>query len=614
MNRDHPPIVLNVVNGLYDRSEFDDSIPADHLSIADNIAYGERGWATRPGTSLLHEVGTIRRFVLYKRLNEVSRLLILNNSGNLYDSTDLGIPILTIPTMVDFSATQYFNSIYITPHNRTTGIEGEVVYVYDGTTCRPAGANSPAGTLTVVNSALSGHVEAGTHLIAVSFETQSGYISKPGPALYGVVVADGTKKLDISGIPTGPTGTVARRILSTRRISTYNGNQEGYTFYFVPTGRIANNVDTTVTVDFYDADLLLDADYLFDQLTTIPAGVGITTYQNSLVIWGEYNEPSVVRVSKKGDPEAFDSVEGYITVAPNEAGGVKNCVEFRNSLYILKSQRTYSTARDLANENSPIFWQVISIDEGIGTEPFGIANVLDNSGPNTDNILVAAQTGLFLFNGIYLQPEFSWKVDRLWHTIDRGGFNQIQVYNDVIANVIYVLLPDGNLLVGDYKNGLSFQAVRWARWHFPWDITAIAIDVDSNGSADLLLAGDGKIWKLDVSVHNDDDTAIQTAVRYAPQGVGGFDSLAHFSSVRVRAVGVGNLEVTLYSLDNVVAQDLLPITLSLIPGKAYSRLSNVVNEKCAVQFVLDSFGEYVRVLDVILFSAEAWAERPDDIP
>jgi hypothetical protein len=614
MNRDHQPIVLSRVNGLYNRSEFEDSVPVDHLTVADNIAYGERGWETRPGTSLLHTLGSIRRFVLYKRLNEVSRLLILNDAGNLYDSTDLSTPILTIPEMADFSATQYFNSIYITPHNRNTGIENEVVYVYDGTDCRPAGANSPAGTLTVGDSALSGHVSAGTHIVAIAFETASGYISRPGPALYGVGVSDGTKKLDISGIPTGPTGTVARRILTTRRIATYNGNQEEYTFYFVPTGRIANNVDTTATIDFYDADLVLEADYLFDQLTTIPAGVGITTYQKSLVVWGEFNEPSVVRVSKQGEPESFDAVEGYLVVAPNEAGGVKNCVEFRDSLYMHKSQRTYSTSRDFSNENSALFWRTISIDEGIGTECFGIASVLDNSGPNTDNIIVAAQSGLFLFNGIYLQPEFSWKIDNLWHEIDRADFDEIQVYNDVVSNLIYVLMPDGNLLVGDYKNGLSFQSVRWARWTFPWDITAIAIDIDSDGHADLLLAGDGKIWELDSTVHNDNGIAINTIVHYAPQSVGEFDSLGHFHSVRVRGTGVGNLEVSLHGLDHQDGQDLLAIPLSTEPGRAYNRLCNFVNEKCAIRFELDAFGEYAKVLNVTLFAAEAWAERPDDIP
>src|SRR5690606_12889657 len=120
-----------------------------------------------------------------------------------------------------FSAAQYFDRIYITPHNRITGIENEVVYVYDGTTCRQAGGIAPSGSITVTNSTLSGNVEAGTHLIAVAFETESGFITRPGPSIYGQVLADGTHQIDISGIPIGPDGTVARHILATRRIPNY---------------------------------------------------------------------------------------------------------------------------------------------------------------------------------------------------------------------------------------------------------------------------------------------------------------------------------------------------------------------------------------------------------
>src|SRR6187402_3597045 len=98
MNRDHAPIVLADVQGLYDRANLQESVPQDHLSIAENIAYTERGYRTRAGSLKLHQViGGVRRFFSYKRLDEVARLLILNDSGQLYDSTNLTAPILNIP-------------------------------------------------------------------------------------------------------------------------------------------------------------------------------------------------------------------------------------------------------------------------------------------------------------------------------------------------------------------------------------------------------------------------------------------------------------------------------------------------------------------------------------
>ena len=617
MNRDHAPIVIAETQGWFDRSELVDSVPADHLITAENIAYTERGLRTRSGTAKLYQpLGGVRRFTSYKRLDEVARLLILDDSGKLYDSTNLGIPILNIPTMVDFSAAQFYNRIYITPHDRNKGIENETIYVYDGTSCRVAGGSAPAGSLVAVNSPLSGHVEQGTHLFAVSFETESGYITKPGPAIYASVLADGTHAVDLSGIPIGPAGTVARRVLATRRIAEYNLNQDGYIFYFVPDGRIADNVSTTKTVNFYDADMVLEADYLFDQLDRIPAGVGIGIYQDSLIVWGEYDEPSIVRISKQNDPEGFDAVVGYMTVAPNEAGGIKNCVQFRDSLYIMKSQRTFSTSRDLVNENEPIFWRIISIDEGIGTECFGAAMVLDTAGPNTDSFIVMARTGMFTFNGIYLQPEFSWKIDRLWTLLDQTKFNESQVVNDVVGNRIYVLLPTGSLLVADYRNGLAYSNIRWSRWTFPWPINAIGIDVDSDQTINLLIAGDGIIWQLNRDFRNDDfndgDNAINTLVEYAAQSVGNYGSIAHFHSVRVRAVGEGDVLITLKGLDDAAPESLRALTLSTFPGKYLSRLCNFKNEKCIVELKMENAGEWLNLLELTLFASEMWLERPSD--
>jgi hypothetical protein len=520
------------------------------------------------------------------------------------------------PAMVDFSAAQYFNRIYITPHDRQRGLENHLVWVYDGTTCRPAGGPAPAGSLVCVNSALSGHVEQGTHLFAVSFETESGYVTTPGPAIYGSVVADGSHAVDISGIPVGPVGTIARRILATRRIAEYNLNQDGYEFFYIPTGRITNNVDSTCTVDFYDADLVLSADYLFDQLAAIPAGVGIGIYQDSLITWGEFKDPSVVRISKQGDPEGFDAVGGYLTVAPNEAGGVKNCIQFRDNLYMLKSQRTFSTSRDLVNPDMAIFWRVISIDEGIGTECFGAATVLDTAGPNTDVYIILARTGMFTFNGMYLQPEFSWKIDRFWSALDQIQFDKVQVVNDVVGGRIYALLPSGNLLVADYRNGLAYSNIRWAHWTFPWPITSIAIDIDSDQRVNILLGANSVIWKLNPEYRFDDmsdgDHAINTLVEYAAQAVTNYGSISHFHGVRVRAVGEGNLLISVKGIDSANESLLRPMVLSENPGKYLYRGCNLRNEKCVIRLETENAGEWVDLVELTLFASEMWLERPSD--
>ena len=613
-NRDAQPIVLGEVNGLYDRSIFHDSVPSDHLAIADNVIYGEAGWRTRPGCREKFNIpfATIRRFYHYNRLNEVPRLLILTEEGSLYDSTDLLRPIHFDPKWKDFSTAQYYNNVFITPHDRNTGIEGDFVWLYDGTTFRKAGGAAPVGSFTASVSSLSGHVEAGTHLFAVAYETSSGYLTKPGPQIYPFAVFDGTRMAHLSSIPVGPVGTFARRLLATRRIEKYNGNQEGFEFFFIPTGRIADNTTTVIDVDFYDADLLLSADYLFDLMDTIPAGVGLTTYQKSLVVWGEFNNPSNVRISKQNEPETFDAIEGIMTIAPNESGGVKNCVEFRDLLYMTKSYRTYAVSRDLTNPESPIFWRVISIDEGIGTECFGIASILDVQGPNTDSFAAVAFSGIYLFNGTYSQPEFSWKIDSLWHNIDRSRFDEIQVHNDIVANLIYIFLPDSTILVADYRNGFSHTAIRWSRWTFPWRITAISINVQPDKVEHLLIAGNGKIWEYDPTFVNDGDVAIHTLVEYSPQTASPDGTIFTFKALKLRAMGNGNLKIQLGGLDNVCTFTVRPIGLTMNPGKEHQRLTNLVNERCSIKMEMTDANDYALVQRVTVFPDATWLERPSD--
>ena len=100
---------------------------------------------------------------------------------------------------------------------------------------------------------------------------------------------------------------------------------ENSEWFFAPEGRIPDNTTTSKTLSYFDADLVDQADYILEQLPTIPAGVGITSYQGSMVVWGEDANQSTVRVSKAGEPESFNAVEGFTQVEPANGGGVRNC-------------------------------------------------------------------------------------------------------------------------------------------------------------------------------------------------------------------------------------------------------------------------------------------------
>ena len=69
---------------------------------------------------------------VFKKTGEASRLIILDDFGNLYDFINSDFPILHVDGMIDFSMVTVYNRAYITPHNGKTGLPGGVVHTYNG--------------------------------------------------------------------------------------------------------------------------------------------------------------------------------------------------------------------------------------------------------------------------------------------------------------------------------------------------------------------------------------------------------------------------------------------------------------------------------------------------
>ena len=607
--RDHQLISISDFNGLFDRG-IDDAVPQNSFLQADNVHYFEGEVQSRYGTSLdFSTVTNIVRAELYKRTGEATRLIVLKNDGNFYDSSAPSSPILTVANAVDFQMVTFFNRAYITPIASTgQGVSGSFIYVYDGTgVARKAAGTAPTGTLSVAESALSGSVEAGYHLFAVAFETASGFISKPGPLVYGIIEASGSLKIDLSGVPTGPTGTTKRHILATRSILEYDGNQNGYEFFFVPSGIIANNSATTITVDFYDADLFSSAEYLFDQYEELDAAAGISQYKGRLIYWSA----NYIYVSKVGEPESVDALAGLILVNPTESSYVKNCTEYRDALYIDKQYGSYVTQD---NGSDPGTWIVVAVDKGTGSSARGTIRILDTQGTSIDKFLLCTIRGLVLFNGVYGKPELTYKIEEVWKRINKTYFDLVHGCNDPVNNNIYISVPldaatsCSHILVGNYSKGLDPVNIRWSIWSSAvWNPTSILIDLATD-TPYLRIASSAGVYSVSSSSRQDAGQAITSTLKTAlvPTASG---ALGHYSQVALRAKGSGTLSLTLYSEDDQANQSLTSVTLSSTPGKEYRVLSNFINEKAALRIQITTINHWFSINRIDLHAKVLWASR-----
>lgn len=488
--RDHTPVILDEFNGLWDRGDLD-NVPLDHFSDCDNVTFrGSSSFGTRDGIDISQDVAVplsnIKRIYNYPT-NTANTLIVLvingDGDGEIYHVVDADTvygPLLTKTGMTDFAFIPYAGRAYISPFNtfNTTGLnvekglQSEFLYIYagDGTPARKAAGSPLSGTMTIANGA-AGHTDAGFKIFAFVVETDSGFLTAPG--LNGTFTTVGTNSVSFGSVDVSPDAHATKRhLVATKTIVGYNGDLNGYQFFFVPNATINNNTDLFLNnISFYDADLLDDASHLIDNFTEIPAGAVLCLYHDRLCLFTTFNDISLGLVSAPGEPEAINQIDGLVVV-PLDGNPITNAQEMRDVLYVMKRSRTVSF---IDNDDVPSSWKPLSIDNALGTSVHGIVTVLDSGSNNVDFMIIATYQGISLFNGRYVTPELSWKIEGYWRALERNDFHYIQLIHTPIRKELYIVLPNRRMLMANYSNGLDPKKIRWAPFSFACGVNTVAI-------------------------------------------------------------------------------------------------------------------------------------------
>lgn len=643
--RDLTPIRLSDFGGLFDRGNID-NVPTNCFAYAQNVMCGGAGGVqVRDGSRLLKATGLgspILDVLPYNR-SDGTRLLVLTEAGNVYDDfLGYASPIISYTAGTRISVCSLFNRAYISPHNLSTGLSGGVVSVYDGTTARnAAGVAVPATPVAAANGA-AGKVDAGLHLIGVAYETASGYLT-PFGAVLATYTAPGGVKINVSSIPVGPTGTAARILVVTRGIQAYTGNTGDYAFYRVPSGRIANNTATTLTIDFYDTELIESLDYLLDLKTTIPAGVCLAPYSGRLAVAGVFGHEAIGYLSDFNDPETIRATDGFNIVDPGDGGGIRNITVNGGVLYYFKSGRIFSTSD---TGGPPASWPIASIDGAVGAECFGIANTLNSQRDTLAHTIIVSHAGIFHFTGAAL-PEIplTQKIDSLWNneifqSVSR--FRKFKVVNDPAGQRIYVLVsfsaglyaagPMWQILVGDYNQGLTplFTAtganiggIKWSIWQIAGQVNGPPVlgsyAVPGTEIPIVYFTIGADIYYFDRTAETDFGNPIVAnfVLGYAePQGSDG--QVHTWNAIRIKGSGTNNRRTKIIVRGEDWSSDGSPLlqsrNLTLHPtvpaqGAAHrwqQALFNLHAERCAVGMELPAKGD---IQKITIFYKKLWESR-----
>lgn len=593
---------MNQPQGRWNRGP-NDTCPPDHFIDEQNLIYthGEVGSRLSIDEYLNDDAktwdGSVKRVHIYRKIGEANRLLILDANNNIFDSSNLNTPILTVGGMTDFACVTLFNRAYISPSNGKNGSTGEKIYVYTGSgTARAAAGVAPTGYTLAGVEGTTGKVEKGDHLFTFAYEYDSGYITPPGLGTneYVKVTSAGSKTVSLSGIPqpgSWPSGVQAIHLLATTLLApSYNGNPDEQAWYFIPSGRKETTTGTEV-VNFYDADLLTSADYLQYQKTELPAGAKLGSFQGRLVICGPAVNDNIVWVSKSGEPESISSLDGFIIVDPGDmGGGVRNAFEHRGILFLTKEDRTYATAD---NGSAPSSWNLDLIDSSIGCNPMGDSALLNTKGSTRDQFIIAHRTGLYSFTGGYsADRDLAWKIRDDWRSINPNYLYLVQVAVDPVNERIYVAVPlsaatePDTIFVADYQQGLTPDAIRWSKWVVPKKPTSIWCEINFSDQSAKLRYGssDQHIYQYGTGRADlSGGTLINAFARFGQVTFNQEGAVNHYTAIRVRARGYGLLDVRMYTLDD--SQTIYPASFVLASagGRELFEYINVTSEELSVR-------------------------------
>jgi hypothetical protein len=84
----------------------------------------------------------------------------------------------------------------------------------------------------------------------------------------------------------------------------------------------------------------------------------------------------------------------------------------------------------------------------------------------------------------------------------------------------------------------------------------------------------------------------------------------HYGAVRIRAVGSGNLQMTLFSLDDINSSLLIAFPLSATTNKEPTRLANFTEQRAALEIKVTEINEWFRIDRIVIFSKPVASSFP----
>jgi hypothetical protein len=89
------------------------------------------------------------------------------------------------------------------------------------------------------------------------------------------------------------------------------------------------------------------------------------------------------------------------------------------------------------------------------------------------------------------------------------------------------------------------------------------------------------------------------------------DNIIHYTSVRMRVIGSGSLDMTMYSQDEVYSFDLSPIIMHATTNIRPTKLMNFQHQRAYLKGSTNVQGEWFKINKIVIYAKEVFADYPD---
>lgn len=88
------------------------------------------------------------------------------------------------------------------------------------------------------------------------------------------------------------------------------------------------------------------------------------------------------------------------------------------------------------------------------------------------------------------------------------------------------------------------------------------------------------------------------------------ESISHFAAIRIRVVGIGDLKVEAFSLDDVRSKVLVPFTMATATRIVPTRIVNFMEQRACFEIKTTEINERFRINRIIIFQKETFTSYP----